>query len=243
MNHPSPAQLAHTSAAHSKRSSRFRVLLWTLLCFLLVSLTACDGCKRQVREEYFKSLEKIGFEKREMLVKRVDKARDAQEDAQEQFEDALEQFQALVGHTGSDLEAMYGSLKAEYEDAEARAENVRSRIRKVENVAEALFSEWETEIGEMQNPEYKRESRKQLSVTQTKYKKLLTTMKKASQSMEPILAKLKDQVLYLKHNLNAQAFGNLDREAELLQTDVGRLITDMQESIAEADRFIAEMSP
>lgn len=219
-----------------------RIVLQTAAVLLLASLTGCEGCKQQVREEYYSSLEKIGLEKRDMLVKRVDKARDAQEDAQEQFEDALEQFQALVGHTGSDLEAMYGALKGEYEDAESRAENVRSRIKKVENVALALFDEWKAEIEQIQNQDYRKESRRKLGQTQNRYAELIGTMKKASASMEPVLAKLKDQVLYLKHNLNAQAFGSLDREAELLQGDVGRLIEDMQASIREADRFIADMS-
>ena len=67
-------------------------------------------------------------------------------------------------------------------------------------------------------------------------------MKKASASMDPVLEKLRDQVLFLKHNLNAQALGSLDQQADLLQTDVTRLIEDMQASISEADRFIAEMS-
>lgn len=222
------------------RPARFAIALITLL--LLASLTGCEGCRKEVRAKYFDSFEKIGFQKREMLVNRVDKARNAQEDAQEQFEDALEQFQALVGTTGSDLESTYAALKGEYDDAEARAEKVRNRIKKVENVAEALFDEWKAEIEEIGNADYRRDSRKQLAATQTRYGQLIGTMKKASTSMEPVLAKLKDQVLFLKHNLNAQAFGSLDREADLLQTDVDNLIADMQASIAEADRFIAEMS-
>lgn len=213
-----------------------------LLLTTALMVGGCEGCRKQVRGKYYDSLEKIGIEKREMLVKRVDKARDAQEDAQKQFEDALEELQALVGHDGGELEAMYDTLKGEFEDAEARAENVRERIRKVRNVAQALFEEWRQEIAQFDNASYRKESQEKLQETRARYTELLTKMQQASDSMDPVLKRLQDQVLYLKHNLNAQALGSLGQEAELLQTDVGRLITDMQASIAEADRFIADMS-
>ena len=208
----------------------------------LVPITACDGCRREIREQYYLYWEKLGREKREMLVKRVGKARGAQEEAQEQFEDALTQFQALVGHQGGELEKMYEKLKGEYENAESRAEDVRQRIVKVENVAEALFLEWRQEIAQFDRAEYKRQSEEKLRSTKARYEQLLAVMKRAAASMDPVLTKLRDQVFFIKHNLNAQALGSLDREAELLETDVSQLIQDMQTSIEEAERFIAEMS-
>src|SRR3972149_1198533 len=47
------------------------------------------------------ALEKVGIERREILVDRVEAARDAQQRAQARFEDAHEQFKALVGSDGS----------------------------------------------------------------------------------------------------------------------------------------------
>ncbi len=215
---------------------------WCLLITLTLLFGSCDGCRRKARSKYYNSLEKIGLEKREVLIRRVDKARDAQENAQEQFEDALEQFQALVGHDGGELEAMYENLKGEYESAESRAEKVRDRIIKVENVAEALFLEWQQEIDLFENAKFQRDSKAKLRETKARYSSLLTVMNRASASMDPVLLKLRDQVLYLKHNLNAQALGSLDRQAQLLQDDVDSLLRDLQASITEADRFIAEIS-
>ncbi|MEO1087072.1 MAG: DUF2959 family protein, partial [Acidobacteriota bacterium] len=81
-----------------------------LLVFATSFLSGCDFFKKKAREQYYSYLENVGYEKRDLLVKRVDRARDAQEDAQEEFEDALEQFQALVGHDGGELEAVYNKL-------------------------------------------------------------------------------------------------------------------------------------
>ncbi|MEM8962557.1 MAG: DUF2959 domain-containing protein [Acidobacteriota bacterium] len=219
-----------------------RSLAWLLLLSLFGLLGGCEGCRKHAREKYYGYLEKVGLEKRDLLVKRVDRARDAQEDAQEEFEDALEQFQALVGHDGGELEKVYDKLKGELEDAEGRAENVYERIERVENVAEALFEEWQREIAVLQNANYRRQSETSLRETKGRYTQLLSTMQKAAASMEPVLTRLRDQVLFLKHNLNAQALGSLEGEAGTLQADVAQLVEDMQASIAEADLFIETMT-
>jgi Skp family chaperone for outer membrane proteins len=213
------------------------------LCGLaaLVSISAVlPGCKA-AREEYYNTLEKVGIERRELLVSRVDKAREAQVDAEEQFKDALEQFQALVGHQGGDLEKMYSKLSSEYEASEKQAEEVRTRITKVEQVAGSLFAEWQKEIGQYQNQQYKRESERELAATKARTDQVVKAMKKAAKTMDPVLLKFRDQVLFLKHNLNARALGSLSGTAKSLEIEVSGLIQQMQGSIAEAEGFIKEM--
>jgi len=207
---------------------------------LLAAALPPAGC-RAAREEYYKALEKVGIEKRDLLVRRVDKAKEAQQEAQAQFKDALEEFQALVGYQGGDLEAMYRKLSGEYEESVKRADEVRERVRKVEEVAQSLFDEWRKEIAQYGDAELRRESERQLEATRARYGQLVQVMKRSTQPMEPVLGKLHDQVLFLKHNLNARALGSLSGTAKNLQSDVDALIVEMQGSIAEADRFIAEM--
>ena len=56
--------------------------------------------------------------------------------------------------------------------------------------------------------------------------------------MDPVLSAFQDQVLYLKHNLNAQAIVSLQGELVSIETDVAGLIKEMEASIKEADTFI-----
>ena len=66
-------------------------------------------------------------------------------------------------------------------------------------------------------------------------------MKRAEGKLEPALQPLRDQVLFLKHNLNAAAISSLQSEAVKIQSDVASLIAEMQKSIDEADKFISSM--
>ncbi len=214
------------------------VLLVTVV--LLAGVLLLPGCKA-AREKYYNTLEKVGIERRELLVSRVDKAREAQVEAEQQFKDALEQFQALVGHQGGDLEKMYSKLSAEYEASEKQAEEVRTRITKVEQVAQSLFAEWQKEIGQYQDQQYRRESERELAATRARTDQVVRAMKRAAKTMDPVLLKFRDQVLFLKHNLNARVLGSLTGTAKSLELEVGGLIQQMQGSIAEAETYIKEM--
>lgn len=209
-------------------------LRYFILMGSMFSLTACSSM-------YYGGLEKIGIPKREVMVYRVEKARDTQEETKEQFKSALEQFTVLTNFKGGNLEATYNKLNSEYEDSARKAEEVRQRISDIEDVSDALFREWEDELNQYSNTSLKRNSQQKLTATKAHYKQLITAMKRAESKIEPVLSVFKDQVLYLKHNLNAQAIASLKGQLGLVQSDVSTLITAMEKSIQEANAFIKTM--
>jgi sugar-specific transcriptional regulator TrmB len=211
----------------------FRKLpLWLVAAVLLA------GCQ----SAYYGAMEKFGYEKRDILVNRVDDARDAQQDAKKQFESALAQFIAVTNFSGGELEQQYNKLKGEFDDSESRANTMRKRNADVERVAQDLFKEWEQELTQYTNPELRRSSQAQLDTTRTRYRELIGAMKRAERKLDPVLAAFRDRVLFLKHNLNARAIASLKTERAKIQADITTLVADMNRSIAEADRFIKDMS-
>ena len=199
-----------------------------------IFLFFCAGCKTT----YYKTMETFGVYKRDILKDNVQDVRDEQKKAAEQFKDALTRLRELYGSPGGDLEKLYDKLQADFDKSTSRANAVKDRIRKVETVSSDLFKEWEQEIGTMQNARLAADSREKLRETREKYQSLHSSMKRAETSMEPVLAQFHDQVLYLKHNLNAQAIGALKGETMDIEKEIQRLIADMNSSIEEADRFV-----
>ncbi len=186
-------------------------------------------------------LEQFGVEKRDILVDRVDDARDAQEEASVEFKSALEAFRAMVDVDGGELEKLYDRLDNEYAGAESAASKVRTRVRDVNRVANDLFREWRGELKEYSDDSLRQISAERLAETEQRYEVLIERMRAASDSMDPVLAVFRDRVLFLKHNLNASAIASLDREKARIEGDVSQLIAEMEASIAAADAFIAEM--
>ncbi|WP_230707606.1 DUF2959 domain-containing protein [Marinobacter adhaerens] len=201
---------------------------------LLLSAMLLGGCSTV----YYKTMEKFGYEKRDILVDRVEDARDSQNDAQETFRSSLERFQSVVDTPDTELKEQYAEISDAYEDSLSSAEEVRDRIDKVEEVAEDLFDEWEDELSLYESASLRRSSEQQLKETRVQYSQLISRMHDAEARMEPVLQAFEDQVLYLKHNLNAQAIGSLENELVNIRQDVDSLIRNMEQSIAESEAFI-----
>jgi F0F1-type ATP synthase membrane subunit b/b' len=202
-----------------------------VLASLVFTLAACNTV-------YYAAWEKLGCEKRDLLKSAVKAARGAQKETGEEFQDALTQLQKLTGYRGGNLESAYNRFKGEYEDCEAQATAVRSEIREVDTVARDLFREWEREIRQYENASLAADSRRKLADTRSRFEQLSSSLHAAESTMEPVLRQFRDQVLYLKHNLNAAAVGSLRGKADNIQGDIQRLLAQMNRSIAEADRFI-----
>lgn len=209
--------------------------LSTLLFLMLV--TALAGCQSMK----YRTLEAFGVEKRDILSSRVESARDAQGEAKEQFSSALEQFRATVAFDGGELEDLYDRLDGAYQRSVADAEQVRERIDEVRDVAEDLFAEWSDELDEYESADLRRRSRELLRETQSRYERMIAAMERAEATMDPVLQSFQDQVLFLKHNLNARAISALRNELDSIEADTEALIAAMNEAIAEADAFIQSL--
>jgi len=203
----------------------------TALFLALFVLSACESA-------YYGTMEAFGHPKREILVDRVEEARDQQQEAKDQFQTALERFQELTGQKGGDLEELYTKLKDEFEECESEAGDVGDHIDSVEDVSKALFEEWEGELKQYTDDDLREQSEKQLAQTKARCRELIGVMRKAEKAMQPVLAAFKDRVLFLKHNLNAQAIASLQGHAAALEKDIRKLVVQMEASIREANEFI-----
>ena len=190
---------------------------------------------------YYHAMKKFGWEKRDILVKRVREAREAQAEAQKEFKTSLERIRAIVDVDGGALEEKYNKLNDELKRSEDRAKKVDDRINAVRNVSKDLFKEWQDELGKYSDRQLRQESERELKDTRARTEALVGSMARAQKRIEPVLKPLRDRVLFLKHNLNARALGALTKELDGVSGEVDALVADLQKSIAEADAFIADM--
>jgi predicted nucleic acid-binding Zn-ribbon protein len=206
--------------------------------WLIAVVLIAGGCQ----STYYKTMEVFGQQKRDLLVSDVKKARDAQDAAKVQFASALEQFSSVVNVQGGELEKKYKTLNAEYERSKSRADAVKGRLNEVKRVGKDLFAEWDKELDNYKSDNLRRASQTKLTQTQKQYDRLVAAMEKAESKITPVLDAFGDQVLFLKHNLNAQAISSLQGELGNMETEIGSLIKEMEKSISEADAFIQQMT-
>ena len=205
---------------------------------LVLSIFTLTGCQ----SAYYSAMEQVGYHKRDIMVDRVEDAKESQQDAQEEFTSALEALSSLTNFNGGDLEDMYNKINDKYQDSEKAAQNVSDRISAIEDVSDALFAEWQDELDLYTSASLRRSSEQKLRETKSSYQTMLSAMKHAEKKMDPVLNTLRDNTLYLKHNLNASAVGSLQGEFMSLEKDIAFAIKQMNEAIAESDKFLAQLN-
>lgn len=228
---------ATTRIAHAPPRSALSLRSLMLVPLFLCLPAASIGCGSTM----IAAKEYMGIPKREQMVARVTDARDSQTEAKKQFQSALDEFISVTKVDGGDLETKYKKFKSKFEDSESAAKTVNARIGDVERVAIALFAEWEKEMGQYSSEAMKTSSRADLEATRSQYSKLLASMKSAESKMEKPLANFRDQILFLKHKLNARAISGLESTAREITNNVDSLIAEMNASIDEANAFINQM--
>jgi len=205
---------------------------------LLFVLACANPIEKAVNKVKYSAWETIGVEKRDLFKREVSNVKEEQEDTQEAFKDALERLKEVYAFDGGNLEREQKRLSAAYEAAAEEAKEVREKIEKVDQVATDLFHEWEDEIEEIKTRDLRRRSTKQLSETKKRYSELHRKLVKSEARIEPVLVRLHDQVLFLKHNLNAKAIAGLKTEGSRIEEDISKLMKDMEASNKEAEEFI-----
>jgi chromosome segregation ATPase len=206
-----------------------------LLC--LFAALALSGCQTT----YYKAMRTLGKEKRDILVSRIKDAKKDQQQTSDQIKTTMESFQQLTGFKGGSLEKSYNRLNSEYEKANGQANKLHDRVQSIDQVSQDLFKEWQGEINEMDNRKLKTQSAGMLRDARIRQAAYLRSMHKTEDQMTPVLRAFHDQVLFLKHNLNARAIGSLKNTSASIQDDVTVLLASMDGSMQEADKLIASL--
>jgi hypothetical protein len=208
---------------------------WGILVVVALLVGGCSST-------YYQMMAKLGKEKRDILVQRVKDTKKDQEQTKEQLKTTMESFQELTGFQGGSLEKSYKKLNTEYERSAAQASKLHDRIKSIDQVSNDLFTEWQGEINGMQNAKLKSRSAALLQDAKARQATYMKAMNRTEAQMSPVLTSFHDQVLFLKHNLNARAIGSLKGTSASINTDVTALIKSIDSSIQEADNLISSLS-
>lgn len=215
-------------------SGNLQMVRLGLIIGTLLALTGCASVQ-------YSALEKVGIHKRDILVDRVEDARDAQSETREQLVSAYEELSGLVGHEGGELEERYERLNKEVERSRSATKDLDEHLSDIDRVSEDLFDEWEAELDLYSSATLRADQEKKLKLARRQFLVMRDRMQTARNRVDPVMAVLTDNVLFLKHSLNAQALAALRGQTSLLEGQVDALIKDMQVAIDEADAFINRM--
>lgn len=208
---------------------------------LVVALVGLLGGSIGCKAGYYATAEAFGAHKRDLLVDRIKDARDAQENARDQFDRTVKRFHAVTEAEPGNLQRRFNQLESQLSRTRSRADAVHARMTSVEQVAADLFAEWRQELEQFSDPTLRASSEQSLAETESRYEAMFAVMHDARSKMTPVLQVLEDQTLRLKHELNATSAASMKDTARELDVEVRHLLAELDRAIKEANSFIARM--
>lgn len=201
-------------------------------------VTALTGCG----SVYYDTIEALGQPKRQVLVSRVQDTRDTMKEAKKTYTSAMQQFGSVTKVGGTQLENKYKILKKEYDACNSKASELRSQISNVKSVGRVLFQEWQRELDQFTHEQMRKLSEAKMQQTRDKYAVMIESMDRTSARITPVLESMNDQLLNIKHSLNALIVVSLEEELIQLRKNMDNLIVDIDTAVEQSNAFIGSMA-
>lgn len=205
--------------------------------FLLLGLVFFSGCQGF----YYSTMETLGSHKRDILVDRVKDCADRMDKAKQEFQALNTKLEKITKADISKVDSLYKELNSQSKKCHSKAIDLDRRVNNIRTVGKDLFREWEEELEEYHNETFRRSSEKRMEERRRKYLETVHLLKSAQKYSEPALSSASDYVLFLKHNLNAQALNSLDNEIDTVQQKIKFLVEKMELATDNARNFLVEM--
>lgn len=180
---------------------------------------------------------------RDPLIGEVRDVRTAQQEAKKQFLVTLERLGALIDQGGGEVRSRYESFGDEFQKSESMAAALRERIDHLEERGRLYFERRESSPYGFAARGSDQANGAKLDATHQRYQALLHAMQEVEQDMDPVLTVFRDQLVFAKYNLNAEAIARLQDELPSIEADTAALVGKLDAAIAEADTFIGAMRP
>lgn len=201
----------------------------------LFATLACDRA-------YYKMWEALGREKRDLLTSEIKQTRESQSKLQTEFVATFERIKKEYTFEGGEVENTYRALSKDYKALDERRNSVTKHVEKVDALAEDLFEEWRKEANDMNDTSLRSQSLTKLEQSQAKFAEVAQKYAGMLEVVNGSLKRLHDHVIFMKHNLNAQALGALKRELHAMQPELDRLVAEINRSIALASEFEGDLA-
>ena len=206
-----------------------------IIISLILFMSSCQTTS------YYKTKGWFGAEKRELFVDSVEGVRNSLQDNIDVFKKATAGINVVINVKKEKMEEQHEHLKNDYENCESEAGDIRSRIDTMEAISGDFFDQWMEEMELYNNESFRNASRTKYNKVRKRYTKLVQNLREVEVKLEPALNGFRDQVLFLKHNINAQSVASLEDELVTVEAEIDALIRELQGAIKESTAFISSM--
>jgi hypothetical protein len=211
--------------------SRRRALPWLVLACLL------GGCSTM----YYAAMSQLGWERRDILVHRIEVARDSLRATGRALDAAWRTFHAAAA-ADADAAVVPAHLQTAYAHTDASARDAQQHVAAVESAGRALFEAWREDVAGTEDAALRTRDAELYERARARYDSTLAAMRQALAGIPPVLDLLRDQAAFLQRDQGPAARGALRAALAAAVADAGRLQQDIGRAIIEANASVQQLA-
>lgn len=183
--------------------------------------------------ESLKRTDKL-IEGAENLIKEAVKARN-------EIEKTLTSYNALFAGDVQDVRKAYKDVEKGLESTEKQRDEVKKRVDSMKVEADAYFASWNESLQQIGSDNLRKRSEDRMNETKSHFNGVLAAVADARGAYEPFAANLKDQWVYLGHDLNADGIASLKPDADELNSKARNLFKSIDDGMKKADEYVESL--
>ena len=206
-----------------------------LLMFVVVLLLAAGVGSPASAQSANKQIDKL-----------IDRAGDmvsAMRAARLQIGTTVDDYNTIIDGKAEENRAAYKQLQKSLKKSEKSAAAVGEQAEKMDLAASEYFASWEASLSEFTSDEMRARSEERMKETRQRYDGILQAGREAGDAFRPFVTLLKDQIVFLGHDLNPAAIEDLQDEAEKLNSQAEEVFSKVDETYRSALRYRASLKP
>ncbi len=209
------------------------------LDFNLRSIAACAALfgATAIFPSCFSTKQSVGLENVDSLVSRVEQVHLETELSRQAVYQAIVALGPLFAEdfNGDPTEAFEAFAQAT-EASERQANELRAHVSPMRNSAANVFERWAKTLDEFSSPNMKQRSADRLEATRERFAEVQEAAVLAQQSYDQLNGELRDTVLFLGHDFNAQSVAEIEEDAYAMRDrarELGKIFDDCMDASAE----------
>lgn len=179
-----------------------------------------------------------GLKRTDSLIKKAEDLVKETTSAREQIGKTLDTYNSIFAADTKDVRKAYKAVEGEMGKTEKKREDVRKNLDAMKVEADAYFASWKESLQQIGNPDLRKKSETRMGETRAKFDGILGTIGEARQAYEPFITSMKDQWVYLGHDLNPSGISSLKPEHDKLNAQGKELFGKIDASTKKATEYI-----
>ncbi len=180
-----------------------------------------------------------GHKRTDEHIEKIERASDEMKDLRKHLDKVFEAYHKTLREGTDKRRSSYNELVKALERCEEKTKELRKRHEEMDKQAEEYFKRWKNSVKDIKNADLEQRSEGRLETTRRRYREVSESWKGMREDYEPVLAELRDQIVYLGHDLNEDAVLSLKEDAAELEELASALFRSMEGFGSTADEYIS----